>query len=74
MTSSLRSSASTIFLRTDGRRCHGLTLFHVIATFMEDYEEVALSRAASRPTYSFRYVEEIFVIWLHGPKEPYKSP
>jgi hypothetical protein len=42
----------------------------VIASFfMEDFEEVRLSRVAFMPTCRFHYMDDTFVIWPHGPKE-----
>jgi hypothetical protein len=47
----------------------GSPLSPVIAFFMEDFEKVALSRAAYKPTYWFRYLDDTFVIWPHGPEK-----
>jgi hypothetical protein len=50
--------------------CIGALPSLVIANFfMEDIEEVALSRGAYKPIYCFCYVDDTFVIWPHGPEE-----
>jgi hypothetical protein len=36
---------------------------------MEDFEEVALSRAAYKPAFWFCYMDDSSVVWPHGPKE-----
>jgi hypothetical protein len=42
----------------------------MIANFiMEDFKEVALSRAAYKPTCWFHYVDNTFMIWPHKPEE-----
>jgi hypothetical protein len=48
--------------------CSQLSPF-IASCFIEDYEEVALSRAAYRPTYWFCYVNDTFLISPHGPEE-----
>ncbi|XP_071439029.1 uncharacterized protein [Hetaerina americana] len=35
--------------------------------FMEDFEEKALRMAKLRPRYFFRYVDDTFIVWPHGP-------
>jgi hypothetical protein len=37
--------------------------------FVENFEEVALSRAVCKLTCWFHYVDDMFMIWPHGPKE-----
>jgi hypothetical protein len=49
----------------------GSPLSLVIASFfMEDFEEMALDRAAHKPLCCFRYVDGTFVIWPHDPNRP----
>jgi hypothetical protein len=49
----------------------GSPLSLVIANFfMEDFGLMALNRAAHKPLYWFRYVEDTFVIWINGPDRP----
>jgi hypothetical protein len=38
-----------------------------ILVFMENFEEIALNTAQHKSTKRLRYVEEIFVVWPHGP-------
>jgi hypothetical protein len=46
----------------------GSPISPVIANFyMEDYEKAALESAQLKPRCWFRYVDDIFVIWQHGP-------
>jgi hypothetical protein len=35
--------------------------------YMEDYEKVALESVPLKPSCWFRYVDDTFVIWQHGP-------
>jgi hypothetical protein len=50
--------------------CHVSPLLHLIVIFfLEDFEEMAHSRAAFKPTCCFRYVADRFVVWSHGPEE-----
>jgi len=45
----------------------GPTPFLVVANFFrEDYEERALAQATHKPVCWFRYVDDTFVVWLHG--------
>jgi len=37
--------------------------------FMENFEEVALSREVYKPMCWFHYIDDTFVIWTYGPKE-----
>jgi hypothetical protein len=55
--------------KTDGVAI-GSPLFPVMANFyMEDYEKAALESPLPliKPRCSFRYVEDTFIIWPHGP-------
>jgi hypothetical protein len=46
----------------------GSPLSLVIANFyMEDFEEMACDRSPQKPLCWFRYVDDTFVIWPHGP-------
>ncbi|GFG37926.1 hypothetical protein Cfor_07414 [Coptotermes formosanus] len=46
----------------------GSPLSPVIANFfMEDFEERALQQATLKPLCWFRYMDDTFVIWPHGP-------
>jgi hypothetical protein len=48
----------------------GSLLSHVTAiVFMEDFEEVVLSRIGYKHACWFCYVDAAFIIWPHGPKE-----
>jgi hypothetical protein len=54
-------------LRADGWKARGSPLSPVIANvFMEDLEERALAQVNYKPLCWFRYVDDVFVIWLHG--------
>ena len=45
----------------------GPTPFLVVANFFrEDYEERALAQATHKPVCWFRYIDDTFVVWLHG--------
>jgi hypothetical protein len=45
-----------------------IQLSPVIANFyMEDFEEMVLDRTPHKPLCWFRYVDDTFVIWPHGP-------
>jgi hypothetical protein len=53
--------------QTDGVAM-GSPLYPVIANyFMEYFEEMALEAATHKPLCWFRYVDDTFVIWPHGP-------
>jgi hypothetical protein len=53
--------------QTDGVAM-GSPLYPVIANFyMEDYEKAALESAPLKPRCWFRYVDDTFVFWQHGP-------
>jgi hypothetical protein len=53
--------------KTDGVAM-GTLLSPLIANFyMEDYEKAALESAPLKPRCWFRYVDDTFVIWQHGP-------
>jgi hypothetical protein len=48
----------------------GSPISHVIANFfMDHFEEMALDGATHKPLSWFRYVDDTFVIWPHGPKQ-----
>jgi hypothetical protein len=58
------------FYEQTGKVAMGSPLSPIISTFfMEDFEEVALSRATYNPTCWFCYVDDTFVIWPHGLEE-----
>jgi hypothetical protein len=55
--------------QTDGVAM-GSPLSPVIANFyMEDFEKTALESTPIKPTCWFRYVDDTFVIWPHGPDQ-----
>jgi hypothetical protein len=69
LTSSFFRFNGQFYVQMDGATM-GSPLSLLIATFfMEDFEELALIRATYKPTCWFCYVDGIFVIWRHGPKE-----
>jgi retron-type reverse transcriptase len=37
--------------------------------FMEEFENKAVEQAVQKPTCWFRYVDDTFVIWPHGPEK-----
>ena len=48
----------------------GSPLSPVIANFfMEDSEEIVFDKATHKPSCWYRYVDDTFVIWLHGVDE-----
>jgi hypothetical protein len=54
-------------VQTDGVAI-GLPLSPVIANFfMEHFEEMALEVATPKPLCWFRYMDDMFVMWPHGP-------
>jgi hypothetical protein len=70
-----RHVLNSSFSRFNGQFCEqtdsvamGSPLFPVIAdVFMENFEETALEGATHKPLCWFRYVDDTFVIWTHGP-------
>jgi hypothetical protein len=67
LTSSFFSFNGQFYEQTDGVAM-GSPLSHVIANyFMEYFEEMALESATYKPLCWFRYVDDTFVIWPHGP-------
>jgi hypothetical protein len=48
----------------------GLLLSPVIAIFfMDDLQDLTVTRAACNPVCWFHYVDSIFVVWPHGPEK-----
>jgi hypothetical protein len=67
LTSSYFRIAGQFYEQIDGMAM-GSPLSSVIANFyMEVFEEMALDRAPHKPLCWFRYVDDTFVIWPHGP-------
>jgi hypothetical protein len=57
---------SPFYIQMDGV-IMGSQLSLVIAFFMENFEEVALSSAAYKLICCFHYVDDIFMFWTHVP-------
>jgi retron-type reverse transcriptase len=67
MTTSYFSFNGQFYEEIDGVAM-GSPLSPVIANFyIEDFEERALDSASHKPLCWFRYVDDTFVIWPHGP-------
>jgi hypothetical protein len=69
-TEALRQNSSRVVPGSDAAYCcevaMGSQLSLVIANFfMEGAKEMALSKAAFKPTCWFRYVDDTFAIWPH---------
>jgi hypothetical protein len=70
LTTSYFNCNGQFYGQTDGMAM-GSPLSHVIANYyMEDYEKAALESAPLKPRCWFRYVDDTFVIWLHGSDKP----
>jgi hypothetical protein len=67
LTYSYFSFAGQFYEQIDGVAM-GSSLSSVIVNFyMEIFEEIAFDRAPHKPLCWFRYVDDTFVIWTHGP-------
>jgi hypothetical protein len=48
----------------------GSSLPHIVSNiFMEHFEKLALDSAQHKPLLWLQYVDDMFVVWLHGPEQ-----